>query len=368
MKLGAGESSSTGGPRTGWRSWGGSIPILNRFLFRMILKDLETCQSGEGNKQMKKELMSHDHVLISSDQRPTSATSEHGLRVDISGDGVGGGNQPKSSPYETQLSNGGGGGGIGSMGAPSSLILRNLTQQSTSTTAANLLQVSSAAAAAVAQRTLNNMIPPLPRLLGNSTVTSAGNNGVNEMPSQPQPQLVNPLSANSNPMLSAVAAAAAANNLILPSSNDFINITGKPSDFVNPHPLPFSHNNGEWHSHTVDAALTPRLHSPSSTEAMANHLVDWQTNLLSNYQNSANNSFAGTSGIGTSGVPPISLGNRQGSASLTSLSGKVICPCSPLLPQPIDYPDNDNNDSSRKRQVRLLKNRYERGVGVVIQD
>lgn len=53
--------------------------------------------------------------------------------------------------------------------------------------------------------------------------------------------------------------------------------------------------------------------------------LDWQNNLLSSYNHNPN--LTG----------PISLGS-QGSASLTSLS--------------------DNDDGNRKRQVRLLKNRF----------
>jgi hypothetical protein len=121
-----------------------------------------------------------------------------------------------------------------------------------------------------------NMLPP--------------SRGGNEIPSQPQPQL------NPSALLQSAANAA----LVLPVTGDLLSL--KP---VN-EPISLSTAGG---------------FNPGNG-------WDWQSTLLSSYNTNHSPLTGGTS-----------LGNRQASASLTSLS------------------DNDNNDSNRKRQVRLLKNR-----------
>ncbi|KAH7724419.1 bZIP transcription factor family protein [Aphelenchoides avenae] len=114
-----------------------------------------------------------------------------------------------------------------------------------------------------------------------------------DIPSQPQPQLTSTAS------LLQAAAASAANPLgVLP---------GVPGDLLNLKPV----------NEPISLATAGAPFSAGN---------DWQTSLLQQY-NPNHSPLTGTS----------NLGNRQASASLTSLS--------------------DNDESSRKRQVRLLKNR-----------
>ncbi|KAI1708780.1 bZIP transcription factor domain-containing protein [Ditylenchus destructor] len=189
-----------------------------------------------------------------------------------------------TSPYGSPLSNGGG---------PSMLRSPNNSSNMLINTSSGRL----------------NMIPPSQpannaRMLASPQSTASSM--VGEIPSQPQPQLPCSVSAGS-PMLSvsaAVAAAAnlaAANSLSLPLTQDILNLKAAGQDGLMGG---FAQNN------------------------------DWQTSLLNSYQNN-NNHNANHGLVG----PAMGLGNRQGSASLTSLS------------------DNGDNDGNRKRQVRLLKNR-----------
>uniref|UniRef100_A0A915DIH8 BZIP domain-containing protein n=1 Tax=Ditylenchus dipsaci TaxID=166011 RepID=A0A915DIH8_9BILA len=151
-----------------------------------------------------------------------------------------------------------------------------------------------------------NMIPPAPpssRMLQNS---------LGEMPSQPQPQLV---SSAASPMLQVTAAAVAALNQ---AQNAAAAAAAANAASLS---LPITHD---------ILSLKNAQHDSLMAGFAQNNVAEWQNSLLSSYQNNnQNNSLSG---------PPMGLGNRQGSASLTSLS------------------DNDN-DGNRKRQVRLLKNR-----------
>jgi hypothetical protein len=185
-----------------------------------------------------------------------------------------------NSPYGSPLSNGG---------------AQTMLRSPNNSTSMQLITTSN-------QQRINNMIPPSALPPSSRMVTPSSNSLIGEMPSQPQPQLV---SSGASPMLqvtaaAVAAAAAAANSLSLPITQDILSLKAAQQD----------------------AGLMGGF--------AQNNIPDWQTSLLSSYNSSnPNNSLSG---------PAMGLGNRQGSASLTSLS------------------DNDN-DGNRKRQVRLLKNR-----------
>ncbi|CAD5221454.1 unnamed protein product [Bursaphelenchus xylophilus] len=204
--------------------------LARRPSYRMILKDLETV----GDKPLKKEILeepSTDSVNNSMLGPPTSVHFEVPTSTHLNG-----------SSNSLRV-------GSGNNNAP--------------------------------MRNPNECVPADPGLTARlmNTPRSAA-----DIPSQPQPQI-----QTSTPLLSV----AGTNGLVLPVTNDILNIKAVNDSQISLNTSGFGQN-------------------------------EWQTGLLSQY--------------GTNHSPlTANLATRQGSASLTSLS--------------------DNDESNRKRQVRLLKNR-----------
>uniref|UniRef100_A0A914H5R5 BZIP domain-containing protein n=1 Tax=Globodera rostochiensis TaxID=31243 RepID=A0A914H5R5_GLORO len=265
--------------------------------YRMILKDLETV----GDKQLKKEMLEDGNTpnTYNHNHERNGRNTVHQL-----------GSPDESAPFVNNNNN-----NIGGGGTAAATNQQQLTQHISPPTQQNL--------AALGQ--LN--------LIGNPAATAQQQqirlmSAVTEMPSQPQPQQ-------------------------LPSTNSVSQQQQQPQ------PLLTAVNNLEMLG----------LKAPETLGAFGQN--DWQNNLLSSYSRAPQqqqappqqqqqaplmqqNNAGGPVGSVPSPLsmqqqqqqqhvtPPHGLGTRQGSASLTSFSPNVR---------------SDNDDNSRKRQVRLLKNR-----------